>query len=444
MDYYSAQFKALIGLLTGDPASPILWNIFLSDLILMPDFEDVFLAGIRVSLLAQADDLLIISLSLTTLELWCASNFIMVNLIKTIILIFGRLVLPLPTFHLGNTALAIKTEEKYVGVNFRTDTKNILADHYKAKARTARYYMTGRLTPKELKQLYMARVDCHLIHAEDVHVSFIRQMLNLHRRSMIAPLFTETGIMPLRVRRFVLDLGHLVYLLGLNNDTYARTALNSSIDLAAKDLIKAATRLPFHCPELVLTRDTGPKYIEDYAKLIRRLLAEWLQSEIDSSEKLYLLHGRREPQKDKAPAQVTSCMRHYLTMVKTQKHREAITSMLLSTHLLAVEVLRYVNHAYQPVPRSDRLCRFCRSEVETPEHALITCESSDSLVQLRATFLGDLFSKLPNLQWQMADLSNTEFLKAIIQPRSTIALVAKYTHEVFEIYYAVPVFRLVA
>jgi hypothetical protein len=42
----------------------------------------------------------------------------------------------------------------------------------------------------------------------------------------------------------------------------------------------------------------------------------------------------------------------------------------------------------------------------------------------------------------MAELSNTEFLKAIIYPRSTIALVAKYAFDVLEIFYAVPVYRL--
>jgi hypothetical protein len=37
--------------------------------------------------------------------------------------------------------------------------------------------MTGRLTLKEVKELYMARVDCHLIHgceimpdSEDIHL----------------------------------------------------------------------------------------------------------------------------------------------------------------------------------------------------------------------------------------------------------------------------------
>ena len=165
------------------------------------------------------------------------------------------------------------------------------------------------------------------------------------------------------------------------------------------------------------------------------------KSQIDSSDKLYLLHGRREPQKDKGPAQLTSCMRHYLSMVKTQKHREAITSIMLSTHQLAVEVLRYTDHAHQPVPRSERLCRLCRKEVETPEHALITCESSDKLVELRETFLAKLLTEVPSLRGRMAELSNTEFLKAIIHPRSTIALVAKFAYEVLELFYETPVLR---
>jgi hypothetical protein len=148
--------------------------------------------------------------------------------------------------------------------------------------------MTGRLTPKELKELYMARVDCHLINgceippdSEDIHikqlskvqVSFIRHMLNLHMQSMIAPLFTETGIMPLRVRRLLIVLNHLVYFLGLKKTDYARAALDSSIELCAqgkkswaKDLITAASRLPFRCPELVLTDTTSIQDAQNYAK----------------------------------------------------------------------------------------------------------------------------------------------------------------------------------
>ncbi|KAJ7846466.1 hypothetical protein B0H13DRAFT_2407849 [Mycena leptocephala] len=149
-------------------------------------------------------------------------------------------------------------------------------DHYKAKASTARYCAhrimgiedsTGRLTPKELKTLYMARVDYHLIHgcevppdSEDKHikqlcavqVDVLRQMTNVHSQSMLAPLFTETGIMPLRTRRFMILLGYLRYILSLKLPHFAGARLNSSIELAAAgkkswtgDVLIAATKLPF-------------------------------------------------------------------------------------------------------------------------------------------------------------------------------------------------------
>jgi hypothetical protein len=207
---------------------------------MMPDRDDVFLAAIRISLLAQADDILLFSIStrglqakLVTLKNWCARNFILINMVKTIILIFGKIPRPIPEFALGSTTL-----EKYVGVTFRTDAQNILEARYKAKARTARWCghrimtvedMTGRLTPKELKELYMARVDCPLIHgceispdSEDVQVKQLSKVrIRFLAKCSIAPMFTETGIIPLRVRRFLLVLSHLNYFLGLNHTDYA-------------------------------------------------------------------------------------------------------------------------------------------------------------------------------------------------------------------------------
>jgi hypothetical protein len=107
----------------------------------------------------------------------------------------------------------------------------------------------------------------------------------------------------------------------------------------AGDVLIAATKLPFECPVLDLANATE-KSVEDYRKVIESRALKWLQDEVDSSVKLYLLHGRREPQKDKPAAQKTLFLRHYLSMVKTQEHREAMTSIMLSTHQLALEKLR--------------------------------------------------------------------------------------------------------
>jgi hypothetical protein len=130
-------------------------------------------------------------------------------------------------------------------------------------------------------------------------------------------------------------------------------------------------------------------------------------------------------------------------MVKTQSHREALTSIMLSTHSLALEKLWHVNHAYPSVPRHERLCRFCTAEVESPEHALLECKESHSILDLRTAFLEKLFSTVPKtkMQQKMVQLSSVEFLKAIIYERATILLVGKYEHEVLQEFYAVPVYR---
>ncbi|KAK7055895.1 hypothetical protein R3P38DRAFT_2498468, partial [Favolaschia claudopus] len=134
-------------------------------------------------------------------------------------------------------------------------------------------------------------------------------------------------------------------------------------------------------------------------------------------------------------------LRHYLSMVTTQKHREALTSLLLSTHQLALEVLRYANHANQPVQRSQRTCRFCRTEVESPEHALLICVSSVELTRTRDTFFEVLFQRSPQLQTLQRRLSPTDFFKAILYSRPNIGLLAKLAFDVLEIFYAVPLIR---
>ncbi|KAF8074085.1 hypothetical protein FPV67DRAFT_1409896, partial [Lyophyllum atratum] len=182
---------------------------------------------------------------------------------------------------------------------------------YILKAGTARYCghrifaiedKNGSLTPKELKQLYMTRVDCHSIQGcdispdvEDVHVkklrevqvSFLRRMLNLCKKSMLAPLYTETRIMPLCARRLLLALRFLQYLISLDFQSYAHIALCNSIDLAgqgrkswAGDIMLATQKLPFSVSSLALIHATA----ESVALCIKDVesgVKEWLESQVD-------------------------------------------------------------------------------------------------------------------------------------------------------------------
>jgi hypothetical protein len=82
-----------------------------------------------------------------------------------------------------------------------------------------------------------------------------------------------------------------------------------------------------------------PSSIEAYRKLVEKSAENLLQQEVDKSDKLYMLYGRREPQKDKPVVQKSLFLRHYLSMVKTPSHREALASIMLSTHLLVIPVV---------------------------------------------------------------------------------------------------------
>jgi hypothetical protein len=126
-----------------------------------------------------------------------------------------------------------------VGIWLTSTTPNIFSRNYSIKASKARNssnaafamkHRIGSLPNKEGLTLYMARVDCYLTSGADIcldvdarlldeHLdaqhSFLRRRLGINSRSMLAILFTETGLMPIRIRRLLLALGRLHYMVSL-------------------------------------------------------------------------------------------------------------------------------------------------------------------------------------------------------------------------------------
>ena len=134
------------------------------------------------------------------------------------------------------------------------------------------------------KRLYTVLVDPHLIHGcevsldrnraslaklEEVQVVFLRQLLGLNQHSMLALLFRETSIMPVRFQWITLALGFLKYLMGLTPGQYAWQAFNDSIYLAetgrsswVRDLQLVLLDLPtpLTLPDLRTTTTTAYRY----------------------------------------------------------------------------------------------------------------------------------------------------------------------------------------
>ena len=161
---------------------------------------------------------------------WCATNFPTTGPPKSKGMIFGPVPSVLPTLSVGDECLEFIDEFKYVGVTLKSMHWFVFVPHYVKKASKAHNMvfatfavesMVGILPPREGLQLYKSRVDPHLTFAsevmidvegsflallEDVQVLFLHRLLGLHKRSMHALLFTETGIMPISYHHIILAL----------------------------------------------------------------------------------------------------------------------------------------------------------------------------------------------------------------------------------------------
>ncbi|KAI0064582.1 hypothetical protein BV25DRAFT_1906569 [Artomyces pyxidatus] len=423
----SESFASGHGVLAGDSASPILWIIFMCDLIFPDDPDDVSLNNVPVSHLEQADDIVLFSLKLRILEAWCAINFLCINVKKSSGMLFGPIPRSRPVLTLLGSPLAWTESYTYVGVTLQSTHRNIFARHYEAKARKGRSVahvtlglksMVGRLPPREGTHLYMARVDPHLIHAcdiipdvdlsllaqlEAVQVTFLRRLLGLSACSMRAFLSTETGLEPLQYRRIRLLLRFLKYALA-STDHLIYHAVQSSLALARA-----------HCP----------CWISDVV-WVASSMATSLQSQLNTSPLALLPNGR-------PAASPVLRLREYL-QVPIPEHRLALTRLVLADHCLAEVRLRWAERYRASVPRDSRLCRFCEECVETPVHALFECVADEQLCVLRREFLADMLFHMPSLREDTVGMSNIEALRHLLQLRKTLPLLARFTHAVLKVF----------
>jgi hypothetical protein len=318
----------------------------------------------------------------------------------------------------------------------------------------------GDMTPQDGRKLYMARIDPILTHGCEImpdidHAAFrelelashayLRRLLGLNPRSMVCVLYTETGIIPLPYRRAELTLRYLLYLVNLPDRHYAKSALLDSLDLArshgtgwAMDLIRSWEKLP--CPVSIsldeLLASLTSEGLERILERIRDATKSYARNLIRDSSKLTLLRGRRERNKDGKLVDEAFRLRAYLT-VRTNKHRVALTRLLLSDHDLAEEQLRRDIRGRPSVPADQRLCRFCESAIESPLHALFECEGSDDLVSSRHAFTSVMMAEVPGIdRWHAGNPLG--LLHELLTRKALLPRFAKFAYEVTEIYNAHP------
>ncbi|KAJ6455520.1 hypothetical protein C8R47DRAFT_1166133 [Mycena vitilis] len=253
---------------------------------------------------------------------------------------------------------------------------------------------------------------------------------------MLAVLFTETGQMPIRVRRLLLALKRLQYMAGLTAERVVFDCLLDSLALWregkpgwASDLAILLTRLPepiVATPDDFLNIDT----VQGIAERVVKIVDADLQSDIDRLVKTHLLRNRLELGDENSLTLAPRRLRHYLTQVAVPAHRKALTA------LNGFDTARYRD----AVPRNLRLCRFCRGAVEDEVHALFDCTTNARLVELRARFLDKLSICDPVLWAFHSRVSNYDFLLRLVPSRKAVRLFAMYVDDVLGMYQEFPRF----
>ncbi|TFY50289.1 hypothetical protein EVJ58_g11109, partial [Rhodofomes roseus] len=325
----SERFRALAGILIGDPASPILWNLFLADLVIRTSPDDVVLAGVAVSHLEQADDIAIFTTSVRALQeklddlaAWCAVNFAFINTTKTQVMVFGNASEP-PRVYINRRLLSVVDSYVYVGIQFASSSRDVFAPHTEGRASAARRVANaclsiesyvGPLPPWAALTLYQSHVDPYVTagcevaldskvssatQLEAVQLAYLRRVLGLNPRSVKVVMFSETGLWPMRYRRLALALRYLQYVLG------QRPALPLAALAEARALALSGKASWLGDLRLALSKLTTPVVFDVAAPLtedgvagcledLRTSLVTDLKQQINGSTRLTILSARKQ------------------------------------------------------------------------------------------------------------------------------------------------------
>ncbi|PPQ69956.1 hypothetical protein CVT26_013292 [Gymnopilus dilepis] len=396
---------------------------------------------------------------------WCPKNFLEMSVPKTKLMLFGPLPRSVPHLTIRGQPIGLVDSFKYVGMYFQSTHRYIFAEHCKQKAKEAikALFMsivtvessTGDLPPKEMLRVFMARVDPHLIHGCEVAIdvdapSFkvlenaqllgLRRILGVSAHSVKAPLYTETGIIPLAYRRIILALRYLIYLLGLPPVRLAGAALRDSIALLRSEKPGWMSDIKLRLQQLpvpVSLQWSDIETVEGVGAVVKRVeesCVEWLRNEIDSNDRALLLRGRFRAGQDITLHDIVK-VRPYLTDIAIPSHRRAVIRLVFSEHCLAIEQLRRKDRRRLVVPRDLRLCRFCRAAVEDEPHALLYCTACPQPLRDRRQALLRLVTNVDRkLDWTSTDLDGYDILRRLLRSRVLLPKFGELVYNVLKVF----------
>ena len=243
-------FSSHIGLKQGDPSSPLMFMLFINDIVqnINTDINSTFsIDDFQLFMLLYADDAVVFSKSpeglqsiLNDLELYCRTWGLNINISKTKVMIFEKGRHTTYGFYLNNKKLELVTSFKYLGIHFFKNgnwfrTQKRIAEHASyALHNLFALFNQIELSISEKCRLFDTLVGSILNYSAEViglyeakdieliHTKFCRWILHVRKSTNLTGLYGKLGRVPFIVIRKIRMINYWIKLLSLGENTVPR------------------------------------------------------------------------------------------------------------------------------------------------------------------------------------------------------------------------------
>lgn len=457
--YRTPFFKYLRGVRQGCILSPLLFNLFLNELprtlnykitdpVLLPNGE-------KLNTLLYADDLVLFSRSkvglqncLNSLESFCSTWLLEVNLNKTKIMIFQKTARKPKNiqFHYKNKQIEIAQEYTYLGIklsptgNFTLAQKTLCEKASNAMFKIHKYTNISKLSHRLAFKIFDATILPILTYGgevwavstkstfdkwdkspiEKVHLKFCKLYLKVNRKASNIATRSELGRLPTQIVLMKKTLKYYLYLNNKDDNAVVKQAFILSKQLDSEKRKSHFSDLKSFllctgCPNInnidMLTDSTINQILKD----IEQKYLQFWKEELTSSTKLDFYRNFK----------LTFSAENYVDILRNSNTRKDFTKLRISNHSLRIETGR---HCRPQLQREQRLCTFCHlNDIEDELHFLLHCTLYNDL---RSTFNRKQSTIMGT---NIRNDENSFQLLFMTKNKSSIRCTAKYIAQCFDL-----------
>ena len=471
-------FKSNIGVRQGCALSPLLFNIFLSDLPAWLDSGDnkpICLFSKKISHLLYADDLVLLSETeeglqkyLDSLNGYCLKWSLSINVHKSKVMVFSKSKKNTTyDFKVGNQSIETVQNYKYLGIIFSSDGSFQQAKiHLEKKASRALFgmhsYINGYDLPiptcLDLFDRLIKPIACYGVEVwfpsclnlqsvfkgkssifdkcldfpgSKLHMKFCKRLLKVHEKSVNFAVLGELGHIPPIISILTQLVNFWIHILHSPTDSILYDAYICSYNIYYESSKYSSYNNKWF--QLIHYLARSFPYLQSFwenhdstllnQRTVSRILNNFKFDLINAFESFWIDEiSRMSSENPGGRLHIFSNIKsifeteRYLTDIKNPLHRRIYSQFRISAHKLGIETGRYLK-----IPREKRLCMFCKNVygdfIDNELHFLLHCPKHATNRKILFNFIVSVFPEFSSL----GDFDKVIFLLSNPQVSSKVA-----------------------